>query len=52
MNISHMAESDMRAVYRYIVSLGSAGEVMPTALPPEVEPTTPYLSMDPVVPGG
>ena len=51
MNANQMAESDARVVYRYIVSLGAAGEVMPNALPPDVEPTTPYLSLIPVVPG-
>ena len=50
MNISQMAESDLRAMYQYIVSLGAGGEVMPAALPPDVEPTTPYLSLDPIIP--
>ena len=48
-NINQMAESDARVVYQYIFSLGAAGEVMPTALPPDVEPTTPYLSLFPVI---
>jgi mono/diheme cytochrome c family protein len=52
MNINHIAEPDARALYRYITSLGPAGETMPDPLPPEVEPTTPYLSMFPVMPGG
>ena len=49
-NVNQMVESDARAVYRYIVSLGAAGEVMPTAVPPGVEPTTPYVSLEPVFP--
>ena len=52
MNINQMAEADMRAMYRYIVSLGGAGEIMPTALPPGEDPTTPYVSLEPVIPGG
>ena len=52
MNLNQLAESDLRALYRYIASLGAAGELMPTALTPDVEPTTPYISMNPVMPGG
>ena len=52
MNINQVAESDLRVLYRYIVSLGAGGEVMPAALPPSVEPTTPYLSLAPVIPEG
>ncbi len=51
MNANQMAESDARALFRYMVSLGSAGHVMPPPLPADVEPTTPYLSMIPIVPG-
>jgi len=51
MNLNQMAESDMRALYRYITSLGADGEVMPAPLPPDVEPTTPYLSLNPIMPG-
>ena len=50
MNINQMAEADMRALYAYVQSLGPAGERMPAALPPDQEPTTPYLSLFPVVP--
>ena len=52
MNVNQLAESDARALYGYIRSLGPAGERMPLALPPEQEPTTPYLSLIPVMPGG
>ena len=51
MNLNQLAESDLRALYRYIASLGAAGELMPTALTPDVEPTTPYISMNPIMPG-
>ncbi len=52
MNLNQLAESDARALYAYIRHLGPGGERMPTALPPEQEPTTPYLSLFPVVPEG
>ena len=52
MNINQMSQSDARALFRYIVSLGPGGEAMPTPLPPDIEPTTPYLSLLPVIPGG
>ncbi len=52
MNANQLAEVDARALYAYIRSLGVAGERMPTALPPKQEPTTPYLSLFPVVPEG
>lgn len=50
MNVSKMAEEDARALYQYIRSLGAKGEPMPAALPPDQEPSTPYLSMVPVMP--
>ncbi len=49
-NVNQMAESDARALYRYLVSLGGGGEAMPTTLPPGVEPTTLYILLEPVVP--
>lgn len=49
-NMNQMAESDARALYRYLVSLGGGGEAMPTTLPPGVEPTTLYILLEPVVP--
>lgn len=51
MDLNQMVESDARALFRYIAFLGAAGEVMPAALPPDVEPTTPYHSLVPVEPG-
>ena len=52
MNLNQLAEADARALYGYIRSLGPAGDRMPSALPPEQEPTTPYISLIPVMPGG
>jgi hypothetical protein len=35
--------TDQRAIYRFIRSLGSRGTQVPAALPPSVEPSTPYM---------
>lgn len=45
-----MAEQDLRAVYKYLKSLGNAGERMPAPLPPGEEPTTPYFLLEPQMP--
>jgi cytochrome c553 len=45
--VSNMHESDMRAVYKYLKSLGPAGEEMPAPLPPNQEPTTPFVVLAP-----
>ena len=47
MNVKQMSEEDMRAVYKYIRSLGAKGDHMPVALAPGVDPQTPYLSLFP-----
>jgi mono/diheme cytochrome c family protein len=52
MNVSRMAEDDLRAIYRYIASLGPAGETMPMPVAPGVEPATPFILFEPVMPGG
>ncbi|MGI9037805.1 MAG: c-type cytochrome [Gemmatimonadota bacterium] len=49
-NLHALSDQDARAMYAYIRSLGSAGERMPDPLPPGVEPKTPFLSMEPVMP--
>ena len=51
MNVNQMSEQDARAVYRYIRSLGATGQHVPAAVPPDQEPTTPYLSLIPIQPG-
>lgn len=51
MNINQMAESDARAIYQYIRSLGPTGEPAPVAVAPKQEPATGYLSLVPVGPG-
>jgi hypothetical protein len=52
MNLNQISESDARLLYQYIRSLGVAGERMPAALPPDEEPTTPYVSLAPILPSG
>lgn len=47
MNVNKMSESDARAIYAYIKSLGPKGEKMPLAVAPGVLPQTPYLSLFP-----
>ena len=47
MNLNQVSEQDVRALYRYIKSLGPTGEHKPLALPPGEEPTTPYLLLEP-----
>lgn len=49
-NVNQMSEQDARAIYRYIRSLGPTGEPMPAPVPPDQEPTTPYLSLMPIQP--
>jgi hypothetical protein len=46
-----MTDSDLRSVYLYLVALGPAGEKTPDPLNPGQTPKTPYLSMEPVMPG-
>ena len=52
MNVNQMAEADAVALYRFIQSLGPAGEAMPAPLTPDQEPTTPYFVMTPFMPEG
>ena len=52
MNVRQMKEEDMRAVYRFIRSLGPAGTPAPMPVAPGVEPTTPYIPFEPVFPAG
>lgn len=46
-SVRAMSDSDRRAVYRYIRSLGPGGGAAPTALPPGVKATTPVENMMP-----
>ena len=48
-NVREMEENDLRSLFQYIKSLGEPGEAMPAALPPDVEPTTPYMVIAPPI---
>jgi hypothetical protein len=50
MNVARLSEVDMRAIYAFVASLGPTGEVMPQPLAPGVEPETPYIVFEPVMP--
>lgn len=52
MAVNQMAESDARLIYRFIRSLGPLGEQMPEPVPPDQEPSTPYVSLIPTMPPG
>jgi mono/diheme cytochrome c family protein len=41
-NLNAMVESDLRALYQFIRSLGETGKPAPAYLPPGEEPKTPY----------
>ena len=45
-SIGAMSDRDLRAMYRYIRSLGAKGERAPRAVPPGQTPTTPYVNME------
>lgn len=40
--VNQMHEEDLRALYRFIVSLGEPGDAAPAYVPPDQEPVTPY----------
>jgi mono/diheme cytochrome c family protein len=42
---------DQRAIYRFIRSLGPAGQPAPATVPPGVQPTTPFYDVTPQRPG-
>lgn len=47
-----MTEQDLRAVYRYLRSLGAAGAAAPAALAPGQAIATPYISFELLPPAG
>jgi mono/diheme cytochrome c family protein len=47
-----MSDPDLRALYRYIRSLGPKGAEAPSPVPPGEKPKTPVFPFVPVVPGG
>ncbi len=46
-SVQRLSEPDMRALYRYITSLGPGGQAMPAPVPPDQEPATPYIVLAP-----
>lgn len=43
--VREMSEEDRRALYRFIVSLGEAGDAAPGYLPPGQQPSPPYFQL-------
>lgn len=43
-NIRAMTTQDLRAIYRYIRHLGPAGDAAPAYVPPDKEPSPPYVT--------
>lgn len=50
MNVNRFSETDARALYRFIRSLGVSGERAPLAVAPDVEPVTPFFVLEPTGP--
>jgi mono/diheme cytochrome c family protein len=49
-SLQAMSDSDLKAIYAYVRSLGPKGSMMPVALNPGVEPDRPYILFAPVMP--
>jgi hypothetical protein len=43
--LQRMTESDLRAIYRFVRSLGPAGVPAPSYLPPDKTPPQPYIQV-------
>lgn len=43
-NLNQMTDNDLRAIHRYVRSLGPAGEAAPAYVPPTQEPKPPYIT--------
>jgi mono/diheme cytochrome c family protein len=46
-SLRDMSDADLRDIYRFIKSLGTAGDRAPAALDPGVAPSTPYFVFEP-----
>jgi hypothetical protein len=42
-NLRDMSDRDLRAIYRYLKSLGPAGAAVPGYVPPGKEPPPPFV---------
>jgi hypothetical protein len=49
-SVHAMTDADRRSLYRYIRSLGPSDNAVPEAVNPGVEPKTPYVVFEPVMP--
>jgi mono/diheme cytochrome c family protein len=49
-NVNHWSEADARAVYRYVKHLGPGGNLAPAYVPPDKQPTHPYITFPPPPP--
>lgn len=49
-NLRAMSSSDLKAIYAFIRSLGPAGVQAPAYVPPDQEPTSPYIVFEPQQP--
>ena len=51
-NIRAMSDADVRAIYAYLKHLGPAGKPAPAYLPPDKEPTGPFVTFPAPPPAG
>ena len=49
-NLRDMTDADLRAIHRYVRSLGVGGGPVPAYVPPNAEPGTPYFVFEPQQP--
>ena len=50
-NVRQMTDADLKAFYRYVKSLGPAGNEAPAYVPPDKQPNPPYVSFPSPPPG-
>ncbi len=48
--LNEMKEADLRSIFKYVRSLGTHEQIIPEALPPGMEPKTPYINFDVIMP--
>ena len=49
-NLRDMTDQDLRAIYRFVRSLGPVGKPAPAYVPPGQKPSTPYIDFGPSAP--
>lgn len=52
MSLHRMPDRDLAAIHAYLTKLGPKGTPAPAWVPPDQEPSTPFLSLEPVFPKG